>query len=84
MRKRNRSAALERSVIDYLEGGGGGGGGEGYNMFYWINTLALSFCSGSKHLVGMNPVKISKSKIFSTVSIWLSVQLSSVSAHLVI
>ena len=21
------------------------------NMFYWIQTLALSFCSGSKHLV---------------------------------
>ena len=23
------------------------------NMFYWIQTLALSFCSGSKHLVRM-------------------------------
>ena len=27
---------------------------EGLNMFYWIQTLALSFCSGSKHLVRMN------------------------------
>ena len=25
----------------------------GLNMFYWIQTLALSFCSGSKHLVCM-------------------------------
>ena len=28
--------------------------GGGLNMFYWIQTLALGFCSGSKHLVRMN------------------------------
>ena len=28
-------------------------GGGGLNMFYWIHTLAHSFCSGSKHLVRM-------------------------------
>ena len=27
--------------------------GEGLNMFYWIQTLALSFCSSSKHLLRM-------------------------------
>ena len=42
----HRSTALERSVIDF---GGGGGGGGVLNMFYWIQILALSFCSGSKH-----------------------------------
>ena len=26
---------------------------EGLHMFYWIQTHALSFCSGSKHLVRM-------------------------------
>ena len=25
----------------------------GINMFYWIQTLALCFCSGSKHVVCM-------------------------------
>ena len=33
--------------------GGRGRGGRGLNMFYWIQTLALSFCSGSNHLVCM-------------------------------
>ena len=32
-------------------------GVEGFDQFYWIQTLALRFCSGSKHLVHM---KVSK------------------------
>ena len=42
--------ALERSVTDYWSEGGG------LNMFYWIQTLVLSFCSSSKHLVSMEPL----------------------------
>ena len=44
--RNNRSTALERSVMDYWGGV--------LNMIYWIQTLALCFCSGSKHLVRMN------------------------------
>ena len=32
---------------------GGGWGGGGLSMFNWIQTLALYFCSGLKHLICM-------------------------------
>ena len=46
------------TVSSRLLGGGGGGGG-GLNMFSRILTLALSFCSGSKHLVHMKFINLS-------------------------
>ena len=42
------------TVSDRLKRGGIGGGG--LNIFYWIQTLALSFCIGSKHSVRMKVI----------------------------
>ena len=49
LKDHNPRKALERPVINYW-------GGVDLNMFYWIESLALSFCSGSKHLV---PIMVS-------------------------